>query len=88
MKTSDDGVPMKECDRVMTKVFDLLDGELTPEKEKELRSHITSCPDCFTSTDFEQRFKAALQSARGMMNCPEGLKNKLMSALRAEGFSR
>lgn len=88
MTTSNDDVPMKECDRVMTKVFDLLDGELTPEKARELRSHITSCPDCFTSTDFEQRFKAALQSARGIMHCPEGLKNKLMSALRAEGFSR
>jgi anti-sigma factor (TIGR02949 family) len=88
MKTSDDGVPMKECDRVMTKVFDLPDGELTPDKEKELRSHITSCPDCFTSHDFEQRFKAALQAARGIVQCPEGLRNKLMSALRAEGFSR
>ncbi len=88
MTTSNDGVPMKECDRVMSKVFDLLDGELTPEKERELRSHITSCPDCFTSTDFEQRFKAALQAARGIMHCPEGLKSKLMSALRAEGYSR
>jgi anti-sigma factor (TIGR02949 family) len=88
MTTPKDEVPMKECDRVMTKVFDLLDGELTPEKARELRSHITSCPDCFTSADFEQRFKAALHAARGMMNCPDGLRNKLMSALRAEGFSR
>ncbi len=86
--THDDGAPIKDCSGAMNKLFDLLDGELTPEREREVRSHITSCPDCFTHHDFQQRFLQALQAAKLPAAAPGSLKDKLMSALRAEGLTR
>ena len=71
----------------MNKLFDLLDGELTPERAKEVQSHIFSCPDCFTHTDFENRFIAAVKEAKPQICASTALKDKLMSALRSAGLS-
>lgn len=86
--THDDGAPIKDCRGAMNKLFDLLDGELTPDREREVRSHITSCPDCFTNHDFEERFLKALQAAKKSVCASEKLRDRLMSALRAEGLTR
>lgn len=88
MTTHDDSAPIKDCGSAMTKLFDMLDGELTPEREREVRSHINSCPDCFTHADFEQRFLAALHAARTDGGCPGSLRTKVMDALRSEGLAR
>lgn len=88
MTTHDDDAPIKDCGGAMKKLFDMLDGELTAEREREVRSHITSCPDCFTHADFEQRFLAALQAARKDGGCPGSLRSRVMDALRAEGLTR
>lgn len=84
----DDGAPIKDCRSAMNKLFDLLDGELTSDREREVRSHITSCPDCFTHHHFEERFLAALQKAKSTACAPGSLREKLMRALRAEGLTR
>ena len=83
----DDGAPIKDCRGAMNKLFDLLDGELTPERAKEVQSHIFSCPDCFTHTDFEKRFIAAVKEAKPQICASTALKDKLMSALRSAGLS-
>ncbi len=85
--THDDGAPIKDCRGAMNKLFDLLDGELTPERAKEVRSHITSCPDCFTHSDFEQRFIAAVKEAKPQICASSTLKDKLMGALRSAGLT-
>lgn len=87
MTAHDDGAPIKDCGSAMMKLFDMLDGELTAEREREVRSHISSCPDCFTHADFEQRFLAALQAARDGTGCPGSLRTKVIEALRAEGLT-
>lgn len=87
MTSQDDGAPIKDCGSAMAKLFDMLDGELTADREREVRSHITSCPDCFTHADFERRFLAALHAARADGGCPGSLRSKVMDALRAEGLT-
>ncbi|MBX3173864.1 MAG: zf-HC2 domain-containing protein [Gemmatimonadaceae bacterium] len=84
---NDQNPGMLDCGRVMAQIFDLLDGEVTNETERRLREHITSCPHCFTQADFEERFLAALQEAKGKDGCPEKLRAKVMEALKAEGLS-
>lgn len=75
------------CKGMMAKLFDLLDGELTPERERQVRLHITSCPGCFAHVDFEERFLKALRAARIAGGCPGQLRAKVMDALRADGLS-
>ncbi|MEX2181469.1 MAG: zf-HC2 domain-containing protein [Gemmatimonadaceae bacterium] len=71
----------------MARLFELLDGELTPEVERQVRSHITSCPDCFTHADFEKRFLAALHAAKAGGAAPKQCRERVMTALRTAGFT-
>ncbi len=74
-----------DCRGAMEKLFELLDGELTPERERQVRSHITSCPGCFAHAGFEERFLKALRSARAG-GCPSALRERVLTALRADGW--
>ncbi len=76
-----------DCRGAMAKLFDLLDGELTPEREKRMRLHITSCPGCFTHADFEERFLKALRAARIANACPCQLRDRVVDTLRADGWN-
>lgn len=82
----DDG-PVRDCTSAMDRLFDLLDDELTPERERQVRLHITGCPDCFTHADFEQRFLAAVATAKVNGAAPDALRARVMDALRTAGFS-
>lgn len=81
-----------DCRGAMEKLFDLLDGELTPDKEQQIRSHMSGCPHCFGQADFEQRFLDALHASRasdvsGSAGSASGaLRERVREALRAEGW--
>lgn len=87
MKPNEMNEGMLDCGKAMSQLFDLLDGELTPEREQRLREHITDCPHCFTEADFEKRFLEAVRKARRDGACPGALRDRVMGALRAEGFA-
>lgn len=80
------GEPMVDCRGAMERLFDLLDGELTPEREMKVRAHISGCPGCFTYADFEERFLKALRTARVKGDCPRALRERVMLTLRADGW--
>ena len=75
-----------DCRKAAEKLYDLLDGELTPDIEQKLRDHVSGCPHCFTVADFEQRFLAALQKLKERGCCPDALRSKVTDSLRAAGF--
>lgn len=87
MKMSPDDQPMGDCSGAMERLFDLLDGELTPDRERQVRDHITGCPDCFSHADFEKRFLAAVAAARRSGAAPDTLRARVMEALRTAGWS-
>lgn len=75
-----------DCRGAMERLFELLDGELTPEREQRVRSHITGCPGCFANADFEERFLRAIRTARISGNASLALRERVMNALRADGW--
>lgn len=87
MMNAPEDSPIKDCGGAMARLFDLLDGELTPDREQQLREHITSCPDCFTHADFEKRFLAAVAAARAQGPAPDSLRQRVLESLRSEGFT-
>lgn len=76
-----------DCTQALHKLFDMLDGELTPEVEAKMRAHVVGCPHCFTQADFEKRFLEALQAVRSGRAAPGTLRSKVLDALRAEGLA-
>lgn len=76
-----------DCRGAMERLFDLLDGELTAERERSVRAHITACPGCFAHADFEERFLKAVRRARAMDPCPAEVRARVLDALRAAGWN-
>ena len=37
---------MKDCERFEALISEMLDGELSPGEEAEVRAHMESCPEC------------------------------------------
>lgn len=75
------------CREAMEKLFELLDGELTAERERSVRAHLAECPGCLATADFEERFLKAIHNARDGKCCPGKLRDKIVQALRAEGWT-
>lgn len=82
-----DSEPVRDCRSAMAELFKMLDGECTAEKERQLRLHITSCPDCFTQADFEKRFLDAISASKDGGGCPDGVRKRILSALREAGLT-
>lgn len=76
-----------DCRGAMEQLFDMIDGELTAEVEQKVRAHITGCPHCFSCADFEERFLRAVHQARAARSAPAPLRERVLQALRSEGWS-
>lgn len=76
-----------DCTQALNKLFDMLDGELTPEVEAKMREHVVGCPHCFTQADFEKRFLAALSAVRAGRSASGSLRSRVLEALKAEGLA-
>lgn len=80
-------VEMLDCDAVMRQLWDYLDGELTPEREEAVRSHLAMCGRCQPQRDFEKSFLRALSASRQEQSRPDAIETRVLAALRAEGFA-
>jgi len=76
-----------DCDAVMRQLWDLIDGELLPERMQALEAHIAMCERCGGQVNFERSFKAALRAAREDGADTTALGARVLAALRREGFT-
>lgn len=78
---------MTECEGAMRQLWDYLDSELTAERMDAVRAHLAICSKCYPHYDFEKIFLEALAATRRDHASPEQLRERVMDALRAEGFA-
>jgi anti-sigma factor (TIGR02949 family) len=48
---------MIPCDRVIARLWEYIDGELTPDAADRVREHLDICSRCFPQYDFQQAYK-------------------------------
>lgn len=80
-------VAMLDCESVMRQLWDYLDGELTPERMAALRAHLGMCQRCYPQFDFERSFLDAVAASAREHSNPDGLRRRLIEALREKGLS-
>ncbi len=85
-RSEDHGVPL-DCSGAKDRLFDMLDGELDDETVARMQRHLGECRHCFDRSDFERRFLAAIQAVRRGGPMPGGLRERVIAALRAEGWT-
>ncbi|MBW3552401.1 MAG: zf-HC2 domain-containing protein [Gemmatimonadetes bacterium] len=76
------------CQEALQRLYEYLDGELTPDTTEEVRRHIDLCAGCYPEVRSATEFRDALhRAALGQPLCPDALRRKVAEMLREEGLS-
>ncbi len=73
----------QDCDGILRRVHDFLDGELTAERLSEIQTHLGGCGHCLEAFDFEAELKLAIR-ATCREEVPDGLRERIRATLEAE----
>ena len=80
-------IPTVDCRSAMQQLWDYVDAELTPERMAAIQQHLTECAHCLPHAEFAARFLAALHRTREDRRCPQEVRAKVISSLRAAGLT-
>lgn len=72
-----------DCSEVLRQLYQLLDGELSESRIRELESHINLCGSCLPRVNIEKLFKEMVKT-RCREKAPEALKSAILSRLSEE----
>lgn len=83
---------MSECSRIpcgeaMARLWDYIDGELTPETEAAVRAHLDACAHCYPELDLHRSFREFLRRTREEPIPPELRRRVFLSLLQADAES-
>jgi anti-sigma factor (TIGR02949 family) len=74
---------MIPCDRVISRLWEYVDGELEPESTAALRAHLDMCSRCLPQYDFQKAYKEfALRTSN--QTVPPQLRRRVFEAILAE----
>ncbi|HEX2219713.1 MAG TPA: zf-HC2 domain-containing protein [Gemmatimonadales bacterium] len=73
-----------DCREAKDRLQDYLKRELTPELADEVHQHLVRCRSCFGRARFEEALVQLLESRARRVTCPEELRQRICSLLRAE----
>lgn len=69
-----------DCERALATLYFYLDGELTPERRRDIEQHLDRCSPCFGAFGFEAELKLVIaRSCRD--HVPESLRERVRKAL-------
>ena len=74
------------CREAAEGIFEWLDGELEPERIAGVGEHLETCARCYPLLVFERSFREALTRAAAEGSLPDGLQDRILKSLEAEGF--
>lgn len=66
-----------DCRAAAEQLYAYLDGELTPEVEASIRSHLQDCAPCFKLYGFEESYLAFLKARAQARRAPENLRKRI-----------
>ena len=52
--------PSTECQQALDTLYHFLDGELTPERRRDIQQHLDQCSPCLEAFDFEAELKIVI----------------------------
>lgn len=73
------------CDEVLERIYEFLDGELTPEVDARIRAHLAACSRCVPHFEHERVFLRFLERHAQIEQAPPSLRRRIFLSLMAEG---
>ena len=77
---------MIPCKDVIHKLWDYLDGEVTPELADAIKEHLELCAGCRAVSGFEEAFLHTVQVLVDDPPADAELQAKVLAALQAHGY--
>ncbi|HSH46708.1 MAG TPA: zf-HC2 domain-containing protein [Longimicrobiales bacterium] len=73
------------CQEALQRLYEYLDGELTPETSDEVRRHVDICAACYPEVKATREFREILHSAaEGQPLCPDPLRERIRQLLEQD----
>lgn len=72
------------CAEAAARLYELIDGELTPQLEAAVRHHLDECAPCYGRFEFEQAFKRFLIGRGRRPTPPDRLREMISAQLAGE----
>ena len=70
-----------DCQEVLERLYEYLDGELTAIRAAEVKAHLQDCLQCTALTTFEAAFVRFLEVRARTRNAPEELKQRILRGM-------
>jgi anti-sigma factor (TIGR02949 family) len=74
-----------DCQEALGRLYEYLDGELTPVRAEEVRLHLELCAPCLHHSNFENAFVRFLEARQWAQKAPESLRKKILEQIVFEG---
>jgi mycothiol system anti-sigma-R factor len=75
------------CEQALERIYEFLDGELTPDADAAIRAHLAACARCVPRFEHERVFLRFLERHAQLEKAPPTLRRRIFLALMAEGRS-
>jgi mycothiol system anti-sigma-R factor len=76
------------CAEAVERMYEFLDGELTPEVDEHIRRHLEVCARCLPTFEYERVFLRFLEQRCVIERAPPELRRRLLDALLEEEAAR
>ncbi len=71
------------CDHVIARLWEYIDGEISPESAGLIRAHLDVCAHCFPQYDFQRAFVEFVR-VHGQTPIPSALRPRVFETLLRE----
>ena len=73
------------CADVIRHLWDYLDDQIAPDGADRLRTHIATCAQCQSYSEYQSCFLEAVAKLRAELDAPERLRERLAERLKTQG---
>jgi mycothiol system anti-sigma-R factor len=82
------GAAPPDCDEVLARFWDYLDGRCSSELAGRIGAHVEACPPCRRVRSLQERFFECLGQMRERSHAPARVHDRVRKALAAERWGR
>jgi mycothiol system anti-sigma-R factor len=73
------------CHESLERLYEYLDGELSPEDAREVERHLQICAECYPEVRLTTDYREALRrAAQGQPCCPNTLRDRVARLIQKE----